>query len=716
MLEQIPSYFNINISFFVLLLVVILSGLFSYFQYKRTVPPVSKFLQITLSIIRGSAVACVLLLIFAPEITAIWQKSKSGQLIIAVDKSASMGLIENNRSRLERALELGDKVIDNAAGKAEIAIYGFDIDTAKVNNLDLDTTQSATNIDKSLQAILAKEKDATNLILITDGNFSIGNNPLYSSYLNQVRINTIGIGDTIDLPDIMITEVQNNTIVYQNQKTQIQVYIMSRGIESRRVNLSMKQGNRILQAKDIEIEGDGKTVIAEFEVVPDKVGLNQIDFSLQPIPGEAITQNNKYTISMEVLKGKIQVGLIASKPGYDTKFLNQLLNNQDDIDFNMSIRLKAGKYFPTIPADFIDNLDVVIFSNYPPAKTSDSRATQYMNRLDSKKIPALSLFSESISHSQIASIKKFFPLKTIVYSNQYIETQVTPSVAGNNVPVLSIFEDDEAKKRFWSICPPIQYPYSQITFSSPVKELLRIKKSNNEEIEHPVLLVHETRGRKGALLLGVGFWRWSFLLTEDAEYKNSWQQMIKNLIRWLDTGAVDKNVILSARKKDFQVGDNILLTTQVYDGSLKPVNDGLIRTYVSGPTVSFEIESEFREEGRYEGGFVPLAPGRYKIRSEAWRNNIKLGIDEIDLIITTVNREFLSTKQNLRFLQRLSEKSGGEYFNETEVDELIASLDLAPELIQESDTIELWNRWPFLLLILILLSLEWFIRKKKDLA
>ncbi len=327
MFEQIPSYFQINISFFVLLIVGVLSGLFAYYQYRRTIPPISKSLQIFLGIIRGSAFACILLLLFAPEITVIWQKTESGKLIIAIDKSASMGLMEKNQNRLSRALDIAGNIIDRTNNQVETVIYGFDTDTMQFQNLTMDTTRLGTNIDKSLNSILVTEKNATDLVLITDGNFSIGDNPLYSEYINRINLFSIGIGDTLDRPDLMITEVKSNRIVYQNQATQIQVYVMSRGIKTQRLTLSMKQGNRIFQAKDLQLSGEGKISVVEFEVIPEKIGLNQYDFYLQTIPGEAVAQNNYYTISMEVLKGKLEVGLLAAKPGYETKFLCQMLSD-----------------------------------------------------------------------------------------------------------------------------------------------------------------------------------------------------------------------------------------------------------------------------------------------------------------------------------------------------------------------------------------------------
>jgi len=627
-----------------------------------------------------------------------------------------MGLVEKNQTRLSRSLDIAGNLIEKTNNLVESVVYGFDTDTMLIENLSMDTSRLATNIDKSLRLIIETEKNATDLVLITDGNFSLGDNPLYSDYINRINIYSVGIGDTIEIPDLMIVEVKSNRIVYQNQPTQIQVYVMSRGIESQRLSLNMKRENRILQAKYLQLSGEGIIHAVEFELIPDKIGLNQYDFYLQTTPDETITQNNYYTISMEVLKSKVRVGLIAAQPDYETKFLHQMLSDQDDIQLRTSVEINRGKYFVENPDKFIDSLDVSILYDYPPTKT-DSRVRQLISRLKSHRIPTLIILNENVNKTQLASLRNFFPLKSIHYSDQTIETQTKSSIEGEILPVLNIFEDSETEQKFWSISPPIQYPYSDVLFETPVTILLQTNKLlDNNSSGQPVLVAHESKGIKGALLLGSGFWRWHFLLAEDNKYKNSWRLMLKNLIRWLDTGTVDKNVILSTSKKNYQVGENIFLNTQVYDGSFKVVNDGLIRTTITGPSVSFEIESIFFDNGRYEGSFVPLVPGRYNIISEAWRNNINLGMDEIELVVTTVNREFLNTKQNHRFLKRLAEKTGGRYFDEEDGYDLINFLNLKPEIKRENETVELWNRLPFLLIIIFLLCLEWFLRKRKNLA
>jgi hypothetical protein len=715
--EQIPSYFHTNISFFVLLAAGILSGLFAYYQYRRTIPPIPQWLQIFLGIIRGMAIAGIFLLLFGPEITAIWKIKESGQLIIAIDKSASMGIRENNQDRLERALGIAENILDFSEDQISTVIYAFDTDTMRTVNLDIDTTRFGTNIENAITAITNAERSATNMILLTDGNFTVGENPLYSDYINRVKIYTIGFGDTVNLPDLLITDVKYNKIVYQNQPTEMQVHIMSPGIKDQQVTLGLKQGNRVIKARKIDIKGEQGITIATIDVVPEKTGLTQYQLEIQSLPVEAIRENNVYTVAMEVLKGKIQVGLLSGKADHESKFLRSVLGDLEDIEVNTSVFKKNRQYFLNKPDKILDSLDVLVLCNYSSDRLNDQRTANILQELSVQRIPTLILMGDPVTGTQLKSLKDFFPIQSIWQSNMPVETQVKPTIEGQLLPLLSIFEHSESEIKFWNLAPPIRYSYAEVKFQGPVKILLETQNlSNNKEMTQPVLSVYEDKGRKSILLLGAGFWRWHFMLAEDRIYRNSWQLILKNLVRWLDSGTTDNNVIITSDKKTYQEGENILLTTQVYDGSFHPVDNALIRTKVSGPSAAFELESEFVQKGQYEGSFIPMISGKYYIHAEAWKNDVILGEDNGELMVMPVNREFLKTKQDVPFLKKLAEKSGGKYFHENEAEKIKDVINIRPEIKAESTTIELWNRMPVLLAIIFLLSLEWFIRKRKGLA
>jgi hypothetical protein len=188
------------------------------------------------------------------------------------------------------------------------------------------------------------------------------------------------------------------------------------------------------------------------------------------------------------------------------------------------------------------------------------------------------------------------------------------------------------------------------------------------------------------------------------------------MMRWLGSGGQDNNVVLTTAKKSYQVGENVQVNSQVYDGSYNVVNDAMVKLQISGPTGSFELESEFISDGNYSTKFMPISDGEYKVEGTAWLNDVEMGRAKTEIYVTPVNNEFTYTRQDYRLLKKLAEKSGGKYFNSPDASELPNSLNLSSKLVREEETFELWNKLPMLLAIILLLCVEWFIRKRKGLA
>ena len=218
------------------------------------------------------------------------------------------------------------------------------------------------------------------------------------------------------------------------------------------------------------------------------------------------------------------------------------------------------------------------------------------------------------------------------------------------------------------------------------------------------------------MLLGEGFWRWKFRLIEDPQFNTGWQMMLHNMIRWIVTGSYYENIIISSKQKSYQIGETVNLDIEVYDGSYNPIPEALVRLKISSKEDTFEVESENSGNGVYKAKFVPLKHGDYHIWATAWKNDINLGEASFEINATPVNNEFLYTKQDYQFLNKLATKTGGIYFSEDTYEQIVNSLDLSPQIIQTRKTIELWNRMLILIFIILLLSIEWYFRKRKGLA
>ncbi len=713
MIDSFPSYFHTNISFFILFGVIVISTLLSYYLYRKTTPPISRFWRTFLSILRAMSISGILILLFSPEITGVWYQNQEKNIVIALDRSSSMGITEAGMTRFNRAKNFASKLADKFSDMADTELYLFNSDTMHGTIGNSDSTFGGTDYSRLISNFSGSEETVDNLIILTDGNLTMGSDPLYLPANNSPVISTVGYGDTTEVADLLILDVKANEIIYEGKPTQLQVELMVQGTSEATITLTVKQNNRTISAENVKLGDEGSILSRNLEIIPEKTGLNRYVIEISGLENEKNIANNKFVKTINVKKGKIKTGLIASKIDFDTKFLISLLNQNDEIDFMYSV-INANKspFFNNV-TEVVNNAEVLVLYNFP----SGSRYRQEFSILTQKKKPVLIIFNDLVTPERIEFIKQFLPVTGIRNAGQIFQSQVIRTMTGKLFPQLNMFDSEVQNTDFWEKCPPLMIPYSKIDFGNGVDVLLETRSTHSEiNSTIPVLLSYKNPRIKSMALFGSGFWRWHFSLAEDKEYHMGWSQFLKNMIRWLGSGSKDKNVILSTTKKTYEHGEYITSTTQVYDGSYNAIDDALVRTEISGPGGEFEIDNERSGPGNYSGRFMAFAEGEYRIKTTAFKNDIELGRDSLSILVIPVNREFMYTNQNYLYLKQLSEKFNGKYYHEDQSEDLLSDLDLTPNRQRTEETMELWHMMIMLIIIICLLTLEWFIRKRLGLA
>jgi len=124
------------------------------------------------------------------------------------------------------------------------------------------------------------------------------------------------------------------------------------------------------------------------------------------------------------------------------------------------------------------------------------------------------------------------------------------------------------------------------------------------------------------------------------------------------------------------------------------------------------------EEGEYNGEFTPTKEGTYRVEAEATLGGKAIGKDRESFTSAFSYGEADDGRPRLDLLKQIAESSKGEYFsindwNEKTMEKIAARLEsIAPSEIVEQRQTRLWsNLWPFAI-ILVLLSIEWWMRRK----
>ena len=86
------------------------------------------------------------------------------------------------------------------------------------------------------------------------------------------------------------------------------------------------------------------------------------------------------------------------------------------------------------------------------------------------------------------------------------------------------------------------------------------------------------------------------------------------------------------------------------------------------------------------------------------------------ILVSDLNREYYSAAQNSDLLKRISAETGGKYYTPAEAQSLLDDLTYRQTPYSERVTKDLWDMPINFMLIVGLLSAEWFLRKREGLA
>lgn len=221
------------------------------------------------------------------------------------------------------------------------------------------------------------------------------------------------------------------------------------------------------------------------------------------------------------------------------------------------------------------------------------------------------------------------------------------------------------------------------------------------------------KGKAAALLIG-DLWRWQMqgdaTNTDQSDLAKSWRQTV----RWL-VADVPRFVEVEARPV-LTDPDRYRLTVSVRDPEFKPMDNAQVVLQIVGPEQkTFEVRAEPSAEvaGRYETEVFAREPG-------VWRAIVTVTPDasealeprEIGWAVEPGGSEFDHLSPNRTWLEEVAQATGGKVYSLAEVDRLAEELPWQRVPVEETYTEPWWHRWPFLVVALSLLVIEWGSRRR----
>jgi hypothetical protein len=706
----------LSTSGFFFFLAAALAIILSVLAYHRTVPPVPRGRRYLLICLRAFALFFPFLLILEPIVKLVSGKSKPPTVAILVDNSKSMTLTDRmgNRAETVQAL-LKSNGIQELSKIARLEFFRFSSGFSAIPALDsVRFNGDATDISTALGEVQnrSEEENIQAVVLVSDGDHNLGENPLHEVNHFGMPIYTIGIGDSAEQRDVLITKLLTNEIAYAESRIPMDVTIKSSGFNGERVEVSLSEGGKLLAQQFLTLREGTWGYPVKFFFEPKEEGTKRYTVSVSRLEGELTTANNIKSVFVKVLKSKMKVLLVAGAPSPDVAFIRRALTEDKNVDLEVLIQKSATDFYESqFSSQMINNADCIVLVGFPLSNSRDDVLRAIQSEIRQQRKPLLIVLSRNIDVAKLRFLGSELPFTIGPVSS----TEVSASVQVPGKEQVNPLMNLKGSPNLWDGLPPI-YKTGTGFQARPESEILGVARVQGVSTNEPLLLSRNIGGTKSVAILGYGVWRWKLLTQASDPSKDVLQLFMSNAVRWLTTREESKLVRISTTQEVFTGGEPVEFSGQVYDKTYRPIDAADARVSVRSGNETFETILTPVGNGRYEGKMEGLREGEYQFSGTASLNGEHLGEDKGKFSVGAQEIEFQETRMNRPLLEQLAYRSGGKYFDPQGISQLPEEVErntkLTAKEITRASEFELWSLSTVLILIILFFGVEWFLRKQ----
>lgn len=711
----------------------------AFWAYYRLIAPLSRPARWALWLLRGTAFAIVLFALTQPILTATTDEGGRPGLAVLVDRSASMALPAGGPDagvrRADQAEEAVRQIREAAGERFRLDGYAFGerLEPLPLDSLALRSPDGGTALGGALEeaASRADARPVGGYVVLTDGINTAGRDPVRVAAAIGVPVFPVVVGADEPLADAEIRAVRSNPTAFAGEPWPLRVVVSSWGFGGRTARLQVTDGDRVLATREVALIGEkGVEQEIALDVRPTVSGLARYEVSLAGLGTDAVPQNDRRSVAVEVLERRTRVLVLSGRLDWDFTFLRRTLAADTTLAYTFLAQTRPGEYWQDgerRPADVpaalpaLREYAVVILTGFeqrgpsPELLESLSRYTREGGGLlllggppGPKGWTGSGTFAGLLPGALEADAPGFA---------RALPVQLT--LEGQRHPATAVRENPAETAREWSALPPVQRPGGSMTAFPDARVLLEYRGPRGGTAA-ALAVVQRDRG-KAAWLHARGAWRWDFLPAGATGSTDLHRQFLLGLVRWLAEPTVREQFRVLPARRVFQNGEPGSVTAELWDDAYAPVRDARVQVEIlaagsPGEAVFASDLEPASEAGRYSIDFPALDPGEYLLRARAQTG---LG-SEVNATtrfwVEVMGPEFARSRPDYGTLEQLARRTGGTLVRASELGPLLRQLPEAVRPVGRVREWELWNHWLLFAAFVLVLSVEWMLRRRRGLA
>jgi len=139
-----------------------------------------------------------------------------------------------------------------------------------------------------------------------------------------------------------------------------------------------------------------------------------------------------------------------------------------------------------------------------------------------------------------------------------------------------------------------------------------------------------------------------------------------------------------------------------------------IKAYKDSLIQLLDINYDYTRD-KYYCSYDPSQSGFWKVQGKMNYNNKLIESKTLNLLVQDYDLESNFVSQNINGLKLLSKRSGGEYLDIKDITKKNSSLNFDDKIKNELVEFNTTNYFNYLWIMILILSLEWYFRKRKGL-
>ena len=590
----------------------------------------------------------------------------------------------------------------------------------------LEAAHSATALGDSLREVLnlKRGQPLAGILVASDGGHNMGSQPgVLIKELKESGVPLYFYGVGITSPrDIIVTEMDVPEAAFLEDELLVKVRVRSQGLAGENAQLILTLNGDKVAEETVAFGQDGEQSVS-MRIKPDLAGDFELRAFVAAREDETDDNNNEVKRRLRIVDDKIRILFVEQSPRWDYRYLQAALTRDRRVEVKTLLiesdpalaREEGSPYVEQFPENKKDlfEYDVIVFGDVDPKSLSVTQMenlNEFVSRfggafvmIAGRRHSPLSFAETPVSDMLPVEFERGTGGDDASTSDKPIHVELT--ALGKTDPMLDLSDEESSNESLWDDLPPIYWvapvdrkPGAEVLMVDPAEESDRGKR--------PIIARHQY-GLGQVLYVGTdNTWRWRRNVG-DLYYTRFWGQVNQRMAQQRFIGE-DKRTQISLNSQNYLSGDRVRAYARLYQEGYEPWDEEQIRgVYSTGDGSQSEVmlKAVVGKPGLYFGEFIAPAAGQYQFHVAAVSETKR------DFTVVETTLEMAETAMNMGLMEDLAAQTGGKFFREEGLYELANSIDTKKVTVPSRMEIELWATPLYFLLIMIVVTIEWILRK-----